>query len=273
MKISHIAISLLMLSGVAVSKDLATVDGVKITEKDFDNLKTQVPNFDFNKLTKDQRLQLIGQKINEILIIKDIKAKKLDATPEFKQTLKAAETQAKLVAWQHYVFAQASKQKITDTELKSYYDANPDKFTQQEGQARHILVSTKEKADSIIDMLNKTKSADVLNKFSELAKKDSLDKGSAANGGDLGDFQRSQMVKSFGDAAFALKEGTYTKQPVKTEYGYHVIYLIKKSPLKIVSFEEAKEGISALFREQRANEAIQKDLQQLRDAAKIKIND
>lgn len=272
MKFSHIA-GLMILGAVAMAKTLATVDGVAITEKDFDSLKTQVPNFDFNKLTKDQKLQLIGQKINEILINKDIKAKKIDTTPEYMETLKAAQMQAKLVAWQHYVFAQASKQKITDTELKSYYDANPDKFTQQEGQARHILVSTKEKADNIIAMLNKTKPADLLNKFAELAKKDSLDKGSVANGGDLGEFQRSQMVKSFGDAAFALEEGAYTKQPIKTEYGYHVIYLVKKSPLKIVSFNEAKDGISALFKEQRANEALQKDLQALRDAAKIKINE
>ena len=91
----------------------------------------------------------------------------------------------------------------------------------EEVHARHILVKTEAEAKSIIDQLNK--GAD----FAALAKKYSTDP-AAASGGDLGYFSRDDMVPAFSAAAFALKPGQYTKTPVKTQFGWHVIKVVDR---------------------------------------------
>ncbi len=254
--------------------DLAEVDGVKITEADFGSLKSQFPDFDFNKLSQDQKLRLINQKINEILMDKDAKAKKLDKTKSYEEGLNILKIQMRLNAWQQEIIEEANKTKIPESELKAFYDANPNQFIEQEGEARHILVRTKAEAEKIINELNKTKSSQVLAKFIELANKNTVDPGGkhAQNGGSLGTFQRNQMVPEFAKSTFDLKPGTYSKTPIKTDFGYHVVYLIKKSEPKVISFNDAKANIENLFRERNAQNLIQKRIQELRDKAKITIN-
>ena len=79
-------------------------------------------------------------------------------------------------------------------------------------------------------------------------------------------------MPEFGDAVFALKEGSYTLEPVKTDYGYHVIYLIKKGAAKTISFADAKQGIENMFKERKFQELLQQKMQDLRNNAKITIN-
>lgn len=271
--VSTIAASML-IAGFSYAKDLANVDGQVITEKDFDILKQQAPNFDFDKLTAEQKTGLINQKINEILIEKAAKKDKLEDTKDFKEALENIKKQLLVNAWQHAVVEEAKKVQIPEQDLKKFYDENPAQFVQQEGQARHILVKTKEEAEKIIAELNKAPKSKIEQKFMELANKNTIDPSAqkAQNGGDLGTFQRNQMVPEFGDAVFALTPGTYTKAPVKTEYGYHVIYLIKKGESKKISFAEAKQNIENMFKERKFQEMIQQKIQDLRSNAKITIN-
>ncbi|MCE3038438.1 peptidylprolyl isomerase [Helicobacter sp. faydin-H8] len=271
--ISVIAAGMLM-AGVSYAKDLANVDGQVITEKDFDILKQQAPNFDFNKLTAEQKSGLINQKINEILIQNAAKKAKLENTKDFKEALENIKQQLLINAWQHSIAEEAKKIAIPESDLKKFYDENPARFIQQEGQARHILVKTKEEAEKIITDLNKAPKSKIEQRFSELANKNTIDPGGqkAQNGGDLGAFQRNQMVPEFGDAVFALAPGTYTKTPVKTDYGYHVIYLIKKGESKKISFADAKAEIENMFKERNFQELAQKKIQELRNNAKITIN-
>lgn len=271
--ISVIAAGMLM-AGVSYAKDLANVDGQVITEKDFDILKQQAPNFDFNKLTAEQKSGLINQKIIEILIQNAAKKAKLENTKDFKEALENVKQQLLVNAWQHSVAEEAKKIAIPESDLKKFYDENPARFIQQEGRARHILVKTKEEAEKIITDLNKAPKSKIEQRFSELANKNTIDPGGqkAQNGGDLGTFQRNQMVPEFGDAVFALAPGTYTKTPVKTDYGYHVIYLIKKGESKKISFADAKAEIENMFKERNFQELAQKKIQELRNNAKITIN-
>jgi foldase protein PrsA len=81
----------------------------------------------------------------------------------------------------------------------------------------HILVKKQSEAIAIIERLKKGES------FTTLAKELSIDKGSAKRGGDLGLFGRGMMVKQFEEAAFKLKKGEMTSEPIKTEFGYHII--------------------------------------------------
>lgn len=273
-KIVSVVVAGMLFSGIANAKDLANVDGVVITEKDFDMLKQQMPNFDFDKLNQDQKTGLINQKINEILIEKDAKKEKIEDTKEYKEALKNLEKQLLINGWQQKIIQEVNKIKISEEDLKKFYDENPNQFIQQEGQARHILVKTQEEAEKIIADLSKAPKTKIEARFIELANKNTVDPNAkkAQNGGDLGTFQRNQMVPEFAKAVFELSPGTYTKTPVKTDYGYHVTYLIKKSEPKKLSFEEAKQSIENMFKERKLQEIIQDKIQKLRSNAKITIN-
>ncbi len=105
--------------------------------------------------------------------------------------------------------------------------------------ARHILVNSQEDAQKIIDQLKKGA------KFEDLAKKDSIDS-SKDQGGDLGWFSPSNMVKPFADAVAALKKGEYTQTPVQTQYGWHVIQLIDTRETPVPPLDSVKDRVDQL---------------------------
>jgi len=152
------------------------------------------------------------------------------------------------------------KDNIKDLEIKKYYD---EKYSGQIS-AKHILIKVKssdeEEGLSDEDALNKAK--DLINKlndgadFSELAKENSDDTGSASNGGDLGYFGKGQMVQEFEDAAYALSVNEYTKEPVKTTYGYHII--LKTGEKEKSKLKDAKEEIiEKILSEKKQDASIQ----------------
>ncbi|PAF48073.1 peptidylprolyl isomerase [Helicobacter sp. 12S02634-8] len=260
--------------GFAGAKTLATVDGVAITEKDFDVIKQRVPNFNFDSLKDDQKKALLDQAINNILIEKQAKKDKIEDSEEFKNALTAFKKQLLVEVWAKKQAEAINKTKIPEAKLKKYYDDNKQQFVQQEAHARHILVKTEDEAKKIISELNKTPKAKVESKFIELANKDSIDPNTknTQNGGDLGTFQKNQMVPEFAKAALELKPGTYTKTPVKTEFGYHIIYLISKKDPKTYSFDEAKQTIEAMLKERKFQEEMKDKIDNLRKKAKIDIS-
>ena len=166
----------------------------------------------------------------------------------------------------NYVLGEAkNKINITEEELLEYFNKNKDSFFEPEKiHALHIIVNTEEEANNI---LNKLKEGII--DFSELAKQKSID-ASAQNGGDLGFFTRGQMVKEFEDAAFSLKPGEISNV-VKTEFGYHIIKLIEKKEAYNPTFEEAKENINNILKNQKEIEATQNLISNLTDNANIII--
>jgi parvulin-like peptidyl-prolyl isomerase len=166
----------------------------------------------------------------------------------------------------NYVLGEAkNKINITDEELLDYFNKNKDSFFEPEKvHALHILVETEEEANNI---LNKLKEGII--DFAELAKEKSIDP-SAKNGGDLGFFARGQMVKEFEDAAFSLKPGEISGI-VKTEFGYHIIKCIEKKEAYNPTFEEAKENINNVLKNQKEIEATQNLVSNLTDNANIII--
>lgn len=118
------------------------------------------------------------------------------------------------------------KKNIKEDEIKKYYNES----ISGDISAKHILIKVGTNTEGgLTDDEAKKKAEDLIKKlndgedFSKLAKENSDDTGSAANGGDLGYFNKGEMVKEFEDAAYALKVNEYTKEPVKTTYGYHII--------------------------------------------------
>jgi peptidyl-prolyl cis-trans isomerase C len=153
------------------------------------------------------------------------------------------------------------KPELSDAAVKAYYEKHyVGKKQAEEVKARQILVKTKAEAEKIIVQLDKGA------KFSDLAIKDSIDPG-AKNGGELGWFTKDEMVKPFADAAFALKPGTYTKEPVQSQFGWHIIKSQGKREKPAPAFADVKDKI----RQTLTDQAITKALQSARTGLKIAL--
>jgi parvulin-like peptidyl-prolyl isomerase len=158
--------------------------------------------------------------------------------------------------------------KVSDADLKKYFEdpANAAQFKVEESvDARHVLVKTKAQAEKVRDLLEADGSDENWNK---VAKEYSTDPGSKDSGGSLGNFPRGRMVEPFEDEAFSLEIGEISK-PVKSQFGYHVIEVTKKTPASEQTFEEAKETIEQQLKFQKQATAWEDWLKQAMEAAGV----
>ena len=154
--------------------------------------------------------------------------------------------------------------KITEEDMKEYFEENKESFNEEEQvQASHILVKDEKTANEVIEKLNAGED------FAELAKEYSTDEGSAKAGGDLGYFAHGDMVEEFSDAAFKLKEGEIS-EPVKSEYGYHIIKVTGKKEAKEAKYEDHKEEIKTILFDEEINAKYQDWLDETKEKYKIK---
>jgi peptidyl-prolyl cis-trans isomerase C len=234
---------------------VARVDGTELHLSDVEAAQQNLPP-QAQKLPLEQIYpMLLDRLVDGMLITEAGRKEHLEQDPELQVRLKRYED--RLI--QEAYLNQAIKAAETEDQLKARYQTfAKDKAGREEVHAQHILVKTEDEAKSVIAELDK--GAD----FGELAKKYSTDP-SASSGGDLGYFGHDDMVKAFTDAAFALPKGQYSKTPVKTEFGWHVIKVKDRRAGKPPSFEEAREQLSRDL----AREIIDAKLQNLRGAAKI----
>jgi peptidyl-prolyl cis-trans isomerase C len=198
---------------------------------------------------------LLERLIDSELVLDAGRKEHLDQDPEVQRRLKLF--QDRLI--QQAYIEQLVKAASTEDRVKAQYQ----KFIgsqspREEVRARQILVKTEAEAKSIIDQLGKGAN------FTSLAKKYSADPG-AASGGEIGYFGRDDMVPAFTAAAFALQPGEYTKTPVKTEFGWHVILVEDRRTKQPPTFAEAHAEVSRLL----ARDIIQARLKELRGGAKI----
>ncbi|WIV12959.1 peptidylprolyl isomerase [Proteiniborus sp. MB09-C3] len=141
---------------------------------------------------------------------------------------------------------------IAEEEIQKYFEENKDTFKQEEQvKASHILVETEEEANEVKEKLSAGED------FAKLAKEYSKDENNKDSGGDLGFFERGDMISSFSDAAFALEIGAIS-EPVKTEHGYHIIKVEDKKEEKEANFEENKDNIKNILLEDKLPDAYQK---------------
>lgn len=249
------AATLLTLAMPAQAEDgvAAIVDGEKIYTKDVSKAIESLPIKDAK--TEEVYPLVLEQIINEKLIDNATTDAKITESEDYKKRLDIIRAQ---LAKQMYLES-AVKDKISDKAVKAEYDkfkkANKGKT---EVHARHILVPTEEEANQVI------KDLDGGAKFEDLAAKRSSGP-AAANGGDLGYFAEEEMVPEFSKAAFALKKGEYSKKPIKTNFGYHVIKVEDKRERKVPEMEQVEMAI----RNKLGQEALQELADDLRTSAKI----
>ncbi len=233
---------------------VAIVDGQKIKKSEILNvLKGQniPPNVPMEALYP----QIIDTMINDILLEKKVKKAKLDNDPEVLKRLKIAKKQII-----NAVFLEREIDKmVTANKIKAKYDELVKKHKGEKiTHARHILVKTEKEAKDIIAELDKGAN------FAELAKTKSTGP-TAGNGGDLGYFSKGEMLPEFSKVAFEMKVGTYSKKPVKTQFGWHVIKVEDRKDMVPPPFETIKPSLISQLRQ----EAIGEYAKKLRKEAKI----
>jgi peptidyl-prolyl cis-trans isomerase C len=239
---------------------LGTIDGKPVTEADLE-LALRDLDQQFSRLPEDQRRAAALSAIIEIrLLAAKAEADGLDKTPDFQRRIEFLRQRTLHTA---LVEAEVAG-KITDADIRARYDqeiaATP---PVNEVHARHILVKTKEEALDIIKQLDG--GAD----FQKLANEKTSDPSGKESGGDLGWFGPGQMVPEFEKAAFALNVGEYTKEPVQTQFGFHVIKVEDKRVKQPPAFEEVKEQVRSIL----VREKYFALVKSIRDAAKVEIAD
>ncbi|MDR6668100.1 peptidylprolyl isomerase [Rhizobium sp. 1399] len=215
---------------------VAKVGNLEIHQSELD---LAVANLDpqLAQLPDDQKkVAALSAAIDVKLLAADATAEKLDQTDDFKKRMQYLTDRELHNAY----FKKHVVDTVTDADVKARYDKEVAALPKQEEvHARHILVKTEDEAKDVIKQLDAGKD------FAELAKEKSTDP-NKDDGGDLGYFSRGRMVKEFEDAAFALEKGTYSKTPVKTDFGYHVIKVEDKRDAPPPAFEQVQDQVRQL---------------------------
>jgi peptidyl-prolyl cis-trans isomerase C len=201
---------------------------------------------------------MVDTLINTKLIQEAAEKEHLEKDPEAVRRLAGAQQE---IIRQLYVERLVTKD-LSEAKLHAEYENFVKTMpSREEVNARHVLVKTEPEAKAVIAQLEK--GAD----FNKLAKEKSIDPAGKDTGGDLGWFTKDQMVPEFANAAFALKKGQFTRTPVKTRFGYHIIKLIDRRAAPPPSYEEVKRELAVHLQ----GEVIGEKVKQLRANAKIEL--
>ena len=227
---------------------VAKVDGAPVYRTDV---------LDFIKTLPPQMQQVPPETIFPMAIEQVISGKIVDKKAEAEGTANDADVAARMADAKlqivRAVYAEKAINKdFSDDTVKKAYDDMVAKMPKvDEVHARHILVDNEAQAKDIIKKLEGGA------KFEDLAKEFSKDQSNSASGGDLGYFAQGDMVKEFGDAAFALTPNEFTKKPVKTQFGFHVVQSLDKRARPAPKFDDVKGQLEGQVKRDILNKLVQ----------------
>ncbi len=237
------------------TKVLAIVCGKNITDADVDAMIAAMGQRGQQYNNPQGRAAVLDQLINKRLLLADAAGNLYEREPAFKAEL----AQLKEELLMNYAVKKAVENvRVTDAEVRAYFDEHPEMFRGESTvNASHILVDNEALAEKILAELkeNKITFEDAAMQYSSCPSK--------AQGGNLGEFGRGQMVPEFEEAAFALEEGQLSA-PVKTQFGYHIIKLISKSDAKPLQFEQIREQLKEKLLQDKQQDAFRHKINQLR---------
>lgn len=240
---------------------IAKVNGTEIRESDLAMAEEDVgQNPQIQAMPAEARRDYLVSYLSDVILAaKAAEGKKVADQKEFKGRL--AFIRNKLLM--ETLLQQEGKAALTDAAMKKVYEeAVKQMGDEQEVRARHILVPTEEEAKAVLDEIKKGTD------FAELAKQKSKDPGAAAEGGDLGYFGKGQMVPEFAEVAFKLDKGQLS-DPVKTQFGWHIIKVEDKRTKPVPEFDKVKDQIDTYVQRKAQADYIQK----LQASAKIERMD
>lgn len=255
--LSVAAVAAISLSStLASAQNLAVVNGKPVPSSRVDMLASQIAKSG-RPVNDEMRAQIKEEVITREIFMQEAQKRGLAATADYKAQMELAR-QTILI---RELFADFQKSNpVTDADLKAEYDKFTAANAGKEYKARHILVEKEDDAKAIIVSLKKG------DKFEDLAKKMSKDPGSGANGGDLDWANASSYVPEFSAAMTKLEKGQLAAEPVKSQFGWHVIRVDDIRDAKLPSFEEVKPQIS----QQMTQQKLAQFQEELRKKASVK---
>ncbi|MDH4216163.1 MAG: peptidylprolyl isomerase [Gallionella sp.] len=234
---------------------VATVNGTAISENRVKMMMKTTQQPDTPELRKD----IIEHLTMQLILSQEATKKGLDKSPDVSDQLDL--NRQSLLA-KAFIQDHIKNSTISDDMLNAEYKKISGQMAGNEYKARHILVEKEADAKGIITKLKKNPKT-----FASLAKEKSLDPGSKANGGDLGWFDSSAMVPEFSAAVSKLEKGKFTEEPVKTQFGYHVIMLDDTRPITTPPLDQIKSTLQQQIQQQN----LEKLLEDLKAKAKIEL--
>ncbi len=245
---------------------LAKVGTAKITEADLEQELKSLPEFAQQLFEGiEGKKKFLDELIKKELLYQEAIKRGLDKDAEYRRKL---EEFRKLTLISTLLEKEIEeKAKVTDQDIKDYYEKHKAELSSvSQIKASHILVKTEGEAEKILERLKKGED------FATLAKKYSIDPGSAKNGGDLGYFSPGQMVPEFESAAAKLKPGEIS-EPIKTKFGYHIIKVTDKKTGKPVEFEKIKGVLSQRLAAEKQKDFFDSYIEDLKKTYKVEINE
>ncbi len=237
---------------------IASVNGQYISKKTLEDLEKDLAQRSQGQAPAFPKEKLVDELVQREILVQDAVQKKLDQSPEVLAQLDAAR---KAILTQASLQAYLKANPITDADIKKEYESKVGGANGMEYKASHILVKTEDEAKKLIAELDKG------GKFAELANKHSLDAKESKNGGSLGWFSPSQMVAPFSEAVAKLEKGKYTKTPVQTQFGWHIILNEDSRKQTPPPLEAVKEQLTPMLQRQK----IQAMVEGMRKQAKVEI--
>jgi len=239
----------------AMAQNVAIVNGKAVPKTRLDSLAQQVAKSG-KPVTPEMQAQLRDEVIAREVFMQEAEKQGLSTSEDFKAQMELARQTIMIRA----LFADYQKKNpVTDADMKAEYDKFATANGGKEYKAKHILVEKEADAKAIIASLKKGA------KFEDIAKKQSKDPGSGANGGDLDWSNPSSYVPEFSEALLKLNKGQLAETPVKSQFGYHVIRVDDIRTAQLPDFQQLKPQIAQQMEQQKLV-AFQ---QSLRDRAKI----
>ena len=236
-------------------------------KKDLPQLKSQILDRMIERQVIAQENKKLGIKADDPKVKAEEEGikKNMGTDAQFQEVLKQqGMTESESLNFLALYLKQTSDLKLSDSDIKAYFDKNQDQYGQPEQvKARHILLKTEDEAKQIIAQLKAG------GKFEQLAKEKSIEPGAKDSGGDLGYFSKGKMVPDFEKAAFAQKVGTYSTEPVKTEFGYHVILVEDHKQASVPDYAKIKDTVEKDALNQAKDEKFQTYYDELRKQANI----
>ncbi|MEI7739637.1 MAG: peptidylprolyl isomerase [Betaproteobacteria bacterium] len=237
------------------AQNVAIVNGKAVPKARVEALAQQVARSG-RPVTPEVENQIKDEVIAREVFMQEAQKKGLDATDDYRTQLEIAR-QTILI---RELFSEFQKNNpVTDADIKAEFDKFASANSGKEYRARHILVEKEDQAKAIIASIKKGQ------KFEEIAKKQSKDPGSGANGGDLDWASPGNFVKEFSEAMMGLKKGQMTEAAVKTQFGYHIIRLDDTREAQLPKFDEVKPQIAQQLTQTKMNNYQQ----ELRGKAKV----
>lgn len=235
---------------------VATVNGETITQAKLDSYAERRTGSDPATLDPVVREQLLNELINIELLAQSAEADKLHEKSPLKEQLAfQRETAMADAAMSQYL----EKNPVSDEDVRAEYEKRKNELGGSEYKARHILVEDEATAKQLIEQLKD--GAD----FAELAKEHSIEPGADQSGGDLGWFSPAQMVPPFAAALTSMQPGERSKQPVQTQFGWHVIAVEDTREVPAPAFEQVSPQIERFL----TNQRIQNYINDLRTKADV----